>query len=266
MISPILLAHPGSKWREDVEATWHYLQDQYHITTNKRCSTHFHVSLDPFFTILEIKRIAQACIHFEPAFEAIVPPVRRFNPYAKSNWLDSPTLVRENKTRSQLIAAIEGEVQADTMARLMQSGDDREYAWNFWSLFRKRTIEFRKPPACTTPEEVLAWAELVLSFIQACIKYKDTAQLQSVPPTIGGLRWFMSQFTEAGVNEPKRMQRLWWGKSPNLMVEPYPQPGGFMGWEKASRLAVIERLKRLRDAEMRQNQALARKARPPFWQ
>ncbi|KAF7511683.1 hypothetical protein GJ744_003846 [Endocarpon pusillum] len=265
MISPILVAYPGSKWREDVEATWKYLQDQYHITTNRRCSTHIHLSLDPFYTTPEIKRIAQACIYFEPAFEAIVPPVRRFNAYAKSNWLDSPTVAREDRSRSELIAAIEGAVQVDVIARLMQYRGDREYAWNFWALFRRRTIEFRKPPACTRPEEVLAWAELALSFIQACIKYENTTQLQKVPPTIGGLRWFLSQFTEAGVNEPKRMQRLWWGRSANAMVQPYPQPVGFWAWEVAARSAMIERLKRLREAEMKQSLVLARRGRAPFW-
>lgn len=265
MVSPILAVFSGSKWREDVEATWKYLQDQCHITTNRRCSTHIHLSLDPFYTIPEIKRIAQACIYFEPAFEAIMPPVRRFNPYAKSNWLDSPTLARGDTSRSELIAAIEGEVQADVIARLMQHREDREYAWNFWSLFRRRTIEFRKPPACTKPEEVLAWAELALSFIQACIKYENTTQLQKVPPTIGGLRWFMSQFTEAGVNEPKRMERLWWGRSPNAMLQPHPQPVGFWWWEGKERLAMIERLKRLREAETKQSRALARKSRGPFW-
>ena len=265
MVSPILWAFPGSRWREDVEATWKYLKNQYHVTANDRCSTHIHISLDPFYTAPEIKRIAQACIHFEPAFEALVPKTRRQNSYVKSNWLDSPSLARENKSRSQLIAEIEGQVNAENVTRLMQRGKDRDFSWNFWALFRKRTIELRKPPGSTTPEEVLGWAELAMSFIQASVKYENTVQLQKVPATVGGLRWFLSRFSVPGVNEHHRMNRIWAGKDPGAMLEPVPQPTEFWPYQSEAREQKVARLKRLADADRKQIRALARKARPPYW-
>jgi Putative amidoligase enzyme len=264
-VSPILKATRGSRWREDVEATWNYLKIHYHITTNDECSTHIHISLDPCYSGDEIKRIAQAIIHFEPALEALVPPTRRGNVYTKSNWLDSPTLQRANKSRSQLIDDIKRANYASTAVRLMQNTDDRDYSWNFWSIYSKETIEFRKPPASTTAEEALAWAEFAISFIQASIMYEDTTLLQKIPPTIGGLRWFLSRFPIPGVSEPKRMQRLWKGKDPTAMLEPVPNTSIFFPWEQKLKEGRVARLKEMAEYERQRNQQLAREAKEPYW-
>jgi Putative amidoligase enzyme len=220
--------------------------------------------LDPFYTTLEIKRIAQAIIHFEPAFEALVPPVRRENLYAKSNWLDSPTLAREDKSRSQLITDIEEAVDAEAVIRLIQM-PDRHYAWNLWALSSKETIEFRKPPASSTPEEVLSWAELAMSFIQASVKYKSTEILQKVPATVGGLRWFILQFTVPEVNEAARMQRIWAGKDSNAALEPMSCTCGHWPWEAEKRKKEAPRLQRLAMADRERIRNLARTAREPYW-
>jgi hypothetical protein len=220
--------------------------------------------MDPFYTTLEIKRIAQAIIHFEPAFEALVPPIRRENFFAKSNWLDSPTLAREDKTRSQLINDIEEASDAKAITKLIQK-TDRHYAWNLWALSDKKTIEFRKPPASTTPEEVLSWAELAMSFIQASVKYKSTELLERVPATVQGLHWFILHFTVSGVNEPARMQRIWAGKDPNAALEPIPCSYGYWPWEVEERQKALVRFQRLATADKERIQNLARTAREPYW-
>lgn len=265
LVSPILRVCPGSGWRQDVEATWKYLKDRYHISTTDKCSTHIHISLDPFYTTLEIKRVAQAVIHFETAFEALVPAVRRDNHFVKSNWLDSPSLAKESKTRSQLIADINEQVRDDGVTSLMQMRSDRDYAWNFWALFTKRTIEFRKPPASTTSKEVLAWAELAISFIQASVKCESTQKLQKIPATIGGLRWFVSLSREPGVNEPQRMSMIWDGKDPKALLAPIPNPGGGWYFHAEERKETITRLRCLAQADERQNLRFAKRAREPYW-
>lgn len=264
LVSPIFRAFPGSRWREDVEATWKYLKDHYKITANENCSTHIHISLDPFFTLPEIKRIAQAVIHFEPAIEALVPPDRRENAYVKSNWLDSPILTHKNRSRSEVIAVIEAQENVDKLVGLFQR-DNRNYAWNFSALFQKKTIEFRKPPASTTPEEVLSWAELALSFIQASIRCDSAKQLQKVPPTIGGLRWFVSRSAIRGINETARMARLWAGKDPMAALEPVPSIKGLWLWSPEARKKEAERLTQLAEADERLIDSLKRTAREPYW-
>ena len=244
---------------------WWYLKSKYNITTNDTCSTHIHISLDPIYTTPELKRIASAIIHFEPAFEALVPEVRRNNCYVKSNWLDSPYLKDGNKTRSQLISQFEAQTRNNGIASLMQTLFDRDYAWNFWALYRKRTIEFRKPPACTAPEEILAWAELALSFIQAPVHCDSTERFQNVPATIGGLRWFVSQSSVPGVNEPARMQRLWAGRDPKETLQPVPQTVGYFPWEEKERAAAKQRLRSLAVQDERRVQNLGRNGREPYW-
>ena len=107
MVSPIFLAFPGSTWRTDVEATWTYLSTYYGIVGTQYAGTHIHVGLEPDYSLTDLKRVAQAVIHFEPAFEALVPRARRGNVHARSNWLDAPGLARKGKSRSGSVAAIE---------------------------------------------------------------------------------------------------------------------------------------------------------------
>jgi hypothetical protein len=194
-----------------------------------------------------------------------VPPVRRSNPFVKSNWLDSPCLAKSDRSRSDMIDEIEKAVKKDDVIRLMQNGGDRDYAWNFWALFGKRTIEFRKPPASTTPEEVLGWAELAISFIQASVKYESAQNLQKIPATAGGLHWFISLYTEPGVNEPERLQWIWFGKDRNTMLEPIPNPTGYWHYEAGRRRKALMRLRRLASVDERKARKLAEKAKEPYW-
>lgn len=66
IISPLLRIYPGSMWRDEVEALWSFLHRAYFISGNSNCTTHVHVSRAEDFTLLELKRISQAVIHFEP--------------------------------------------------------------------------------------------------------------------------------------------------------------------------------------------------------
>lgn len=222
LISPILRAFPGSTWRKSVELTWKFLADRYDIDTNHRCGTHVHISLDPFFNVRELVRIAQAVLHFEPAIEALVPEDRRGNDFCKSNWLGSRQLGAANISRTDSIAKI-GKIQDPSeLIRCMGNGEDRGYSWNFLSLMdkNKRTLEFRKPPGSTTVEQTLSWAEFVLSFIQAAIRCGSTEQLLKVPAHIGGLQWFLKQSNVPGVNEHHRLARLFAGQDPMATLQP----------------------------------------------
>lgn len=77
LVSPKFDVRPHSAWRENVQATWDYLQQNYSIESNDLCGTHIHVSLIPVFELSDLQRIACAVIHFETAFEALMPPERR---------------------------------------------------------------------------------------------------------------------------------------------------------------------------------------------
>lgn len=228
------------------------------------CSTHIHVSIEPEYTLSDLKRIAQAVIHFETAIEALMPPSRRGNKYAKSNWLDAPGLGQLMKTRRRSILAIEHVIDARHLRELMQPvriGRNRSYAWSFYNLFNKKgTIEFRKPPVSLTPYEALSWAEFVISFIHASVRC-EFSKLVKVPSTVGGLRWFLQQFQVPDMHDNAHLNRLWQGKDPNEAVEPIPQPWGS--------LLHVQRMKarlgRMAEADLRDIQAFASTARMPYW-
>lgn len=263
LVSPILMAFPGSSWRDDVYSIWNFLQREYNILGSRLCATHIHISLEPDYSLTDIKRLAQAIIHFEPAFEALVPPDRRGNHYARSNWLDGPRLGRLGLSRQDSVAAIEQVLSLDHLMELFQPihGIDRDFAWNFYSLFTKtKTIEFRKPPLSLTPDEVLCWAELALSFVQAAIRCKPS-ELQKVPSTIGGLRWFLHQFHVPGMSEPDRLQSLWRWKDPEAALEPKPQAQK----QYAKRPDLRAKLHKTVAEDERQIRNFAKKAQEPYW-
>jgi hypothetical protein len=223
MVSPIFRAYPSATWREDVKATWAYLRRQYKVTQNPSCSTHIHISFEPpnTYTEEEIRRVIISAIHFETAFEVLVPPHRRQNRYAKSNWRDGRYLGQENKSRHSSIVEISQTTGLRQMIEMMQASSDKNYCWNFNNLLDSlRTIEFRKPPASTTAYEALAWTELAMSFVQASVKYGSLAVLRDVPSTVGGLRWFLKQAHIPGMNRPDLLEIIFEGKDLYAALEP----------------------------------------------
>ncbi|KAF7509723.1 hypothetical protein GJ744_007594 [Endocarpon pusillum] len=261
LVSPMFSAFPGSTWREGVEAMWTYLHKYYLIQRSASCGTHVHISLKPVYSLQEIKRIAQAAIHFEPAFEVLVPPERRWNCYAKSNWIDS--LVLRAKSRPDSIQLVEETSSMSRLMLLLQPFYERNYCWNFASLVTKGTIEFRKPPVSTSADEALCWAELAILFIQTSIQCESVEKLQKVPPNVGGLRWFVSQFNVPGKNEPARLERLWQGKHPKAMLQPVPAEQIFPGVPLTPGEKVY--LARLARADRQRIEKLAKDAREPYW-
>lgn len=227
--TPVIDIEPG--WRSNTIMTWRHLQEYYHILPNHECATHVHVSLSPNYSLNQLKRIASAVIYFEPAFEALMPEDRRGNEWARSIWLESPHFAVKGRSRNESIKEIEKAPSQDALISLLHAPGDPSYAWNFWSLTTpKRTIEFRQPPASTTVQEVLSWAELTLNFIQVSLIYGSRASLADFPANIKGLRRYLYQVYEAGINEPSHLRSLWAGKSPTAALEPIPEPMMLPEW------------------------------------
>ncbi len=223
MRTPIIDVRAG--WRNSIIFTWEHLREYYDITHNHECATHIHISLVPQYDLEELKRVAMSVIYFETAFEALVPETRRGNVWAQSNWLESPSFAQRNRSRWESITEIERVIDASEFLQLMQNFGDPRYAWNFWNLTTaNKTIEFRKPPGSVTADEALSWAELALNFIQVSIRLGSSRLLRSYSANIKGLRLFLRQVNEPGVNEPDRLDRLWAGEPPNAAVPPIYSP------------------------------------------
>jgi Putative amidoligase enzyme len=198
-----------------------------------------------------------------------VPQSRRGNRFCRSNWLDGQYLGKSDKSRSDSIAAVDGvpvrnEVQdMNCIIELMQNLDDRDYCWNFNNIcWGKGTIEFRKPPASTTAEEALGWAELVMSFVQASIKNGVCEKLKKVPPNVGGLKWFLKQAYEPGVNEAYRLDVIWKDIPDSAALEPQLWVKEYWG-EESRRLEG--RLNSLAMADKQKATEFAKTAKKPYW-
>jgi Putative amidoligase enzyme len=227
-----------------VQATWNYLQSNYDITTNKNCATHVHVSVEGGYSLEELKCVAQSAIHFEAAFDALVPEHRR-DPlgFARSSWIESHEFAVKGRSRAQSILMINQVPDFQSLLALMNPGGTRFCGWNFLSILKYYTIEFRKPPASRTADEALAWAEFAMSFVQTSIRFGTPERLRLVPPTVGGLRWFLRQSFVLQLNEPERLESIWKDKHPNMFVESKPmdrtQVESHLGMRSEAQLSKI---------------------------
>ncbi|THC91275.1 hypothetical protein EYZ11_009252 [Aspergillus tanneri] len=178
-----------------------------------------------------------AIIHFEPAFEALVPPERRGNEYSRSNWLDNPQLGYQNLSRDQSIELIESRNTTDEIIGIMNPNQSKYFGWNFLPLKTFRTIEFRRGSASLSANDAFTWVELAMSFIQAAMIQPSSQQLLRYPRTIGGLKDFIQYAhlpQQEGAYNSAYLQRLFTGSHPNAKLNPIPV--GHLSEQKRAKL------------------------------
>jgi hypothetical protein len=163
-------------------------------------STHIHISIDGDWSFPDLKRLAQAAVHFEPAIEALVPPSRRRNSWCKRNWADNWDLGHKGGANLDSAQSIEKIGRCETeneLIDLMCPGpEERYWAWNFSALKRYRSVEFRQGDASTDMKETEGWVELVLRFVLAAIRVSDSTHMQSISADLAGLEDFLQQIDD----------------------------------------------------------------------
>ncbi|KAK4106893.1 hypothetical protein N658DRAFT_555660 [Parathielavia hyrcaniae] len=159
---------------------WEFSQSTCTVSEDASCSTHVHLSLAGGFSLVQLKRLAQAIIYFEPAVEALIPADRRANEYARSNWIENKHLAYKNLSRGQSVELIEA------------------------CRTERDTVEFRRGAASSTARDVFKWVEFALAFLQASIQLPARGALASFPPNVGGLKKF---FDSARLIEDPGMRR-----------------------------------------------------------
>ena len=230
-----------------MQETWNYLRRHYQIIAGEtKGSTHVHVSLEKDYSLSNLQQVGLFSIHHEAAIEALLPENRHVAPTpdgcggvemggipnAESNWLASPFLAQQDKSRYASMVAVNAAPNIDAVVRLMNGAPDgreppiaRNYAWNFKSSLRgRRAIEFRKPPASLEAATSLQWAEFTMTFIQASVAGGDPVWATRYVTDISGLKAFLERRKTEMVNRPDLWQRLFLGKdlNANIAVEPSP--------------------------------------------
>ena len=228
LISPILRFNE-SRFRDLVRGVWHRLHASCSIQTNETCGTHVHVSPSNGFHVRDAKAVARAILFFEPAIDALVPRHRREGTYCKRFYVSHPVFSKllpeqaialvdnvsevsqEIKRASSRHSYYFDEIFAHPIAQLMNPGNDREYTWNFTSITRTTTIEFRQGPGVTTADETLAWVEFVVTFVNAALKlehYKYKELNERFTPAVDGLKSFLNVGIVSGISHQSFLDRL----------------------------------------------------------
>ncbi|KAL9054067.1 MAG: hypothetical protein Q9162_004396 [Coniocarpon cinnabarinum] len=197
---------------ENQYENWCLEESSYTIEGNEYCSTHVHVSkgVGQRYTLEELKRIAQAAIWWEPAFEAILPPERRGNPWSGSLYVENPNFY--SSSRIQAIEQIEQD--ATNMVRFLAivQPSSRYMGFNFWNIDGDcGTVEFRRSFYSVSRLDVSMWISIAGSFILAAIGANHYTNFTNEPCTVARLKDFLLQ--ARGQNfQACHIERLFHGK------------------------------------------------------
>ncbi|KAF9644758.1 hypothetical protein BDM02DRAFT_3121338 [Thelephora ganbajun] len=214
LVSPILHFNDGH-FRDYVQGVWNRIGALCVVATNESCGTHVHVSPSNEYTSAQIKDVARAALYFEPAINALVPPLRRNNEFCK-NFLASNKHFT-GKTVEQAIAMVDGvDDSRKAIIELMNPPDrltepDRYYTWNFTNLVAGgfMTIEFRQGEGVITPAGALAWAEFVVTFVGAAVAVAKTyGDLKKFALNVHGLKDFLGHGLVSGVSNKTLLEAI----------------------------------------------------------
>ncbi|KAG0154189.1 hypothetical protein PDIDSM_1569 [Penicillium digitatum] len=262
-ISPIFRAHEGSRWRQHVEFMWRFLLADFHVDSNASCGTHVHLSRVGGYSLSDLKKICQSLIHFEPAFEAILPEERLGNEYGRSNWLDNMNFGHQNLSRRQSIAIIQRVSTMRELVLLMNPDHDKMFGWNFLYLLNNPhgTIEFRRGAASNSVQDVFIYIEIAMSFLEASVRLGDVESLKSVPATVGGLQWFIqaAKLPDGipGLFDSRYLKLFFAEKNQSAFRE--PRPLGILSPYK------LNKLNRKKEEDKRKNVAMVKMLQEPYW-
>ncbi|KAI3395147.1 hypothetical protein diail_1762, partial [Diaporthe ilicicola] len=133
---PTVETQSAPSWRQHVQTLWSFLGSDYRVSADTTCSTHVHVSKAEGYTAQQMKRLAQAFIHFEPAFEALVPSERRRNEYmyARSHWIDNKNFGYQRLSRQESITVLEKCITVREIVDFMNPDGSKYYGWNFQAI------------------------------------------------------------------------------------------------------------------------------------
>lgn len=190
-----------------------------------RCGTHVHISpgVGLMWSIGDLKEIACAILHYEKAWNVIIPAARRCNEYAKSNRFDNPKLAE--KTDAQCIEAVNACENSVTIADLMNNDGDRYFGWNFTNLYygQKMTVEFRRGPGVHDFGTCEAWVALAVAFIQAARRAETVMDVIGFSANVMGLRAFIHEGLEEIGEQVEGMDSLFDGKTGAIQTSPIGQ-------------------------------------------
>lgn len=176
LISPTYDVSPCSTWRNKVNATWRFLDENYIISKSEVGATNLHVSYLPNLDDGGRMRTAWCALYFEAAIGSLAPGPAGRESFVK---LNSQSCYLSTIPSDKILQTIKTRVEnGGSIGRIMNDKDgaseSKMYRWNFRL---NGSLEFRLPHGCVSAVEVLGWAEFVLIFVRAAYTIKKPEDL-----------------------------------------------------------------------------------------
>jgi hypothetical protein len=192
---------------------WSYLNEHYVIQEDRSSNTIISFEFHQETAKLDVKRIAQAVIHFESVFDSFMSDQPGSEMFTRRNWRDHPRLGQVNLNRAQSIALVE-EIHDDippedvrpssTVGMILWPKSERRfpnsldlqrvptnYAWDL-GYDPIHPMRFGRLPASATVEDLVRWTDMTVSFIQKAIACPSPTRLQKIAPNKLGFQYFLT--------------------------------------------------------------------------
>ncbi|KAK6496909.1 hypothetical protein TWF481_001890 [Arthrobotrys musiformis] len=238
VVSPILVADPNRSWVDQVRNVWRVINTYFRVRQNRSCGFHVHFSpAEGNWNLRDLKALSKAILFYDPVIDGILPDERRgilwcpsviFQPLIKAE------VAKIDAGRSyfrNLFDAVDRFSSADQLIEFISPR--KLSSWNFQNLRRTNlgTVEFRRPPGVTTPDETIAWVDFTLAFRAAAMDggyfQRHVRDLEGIHRRgrLEELQGFLSQGATLARCDTAAINRLFNGKSynPGMTREP-PRP------------------------------------------
>ncbi|KAL9050837.1 MAG: hypothetical protein Q9162_006381 [Coniocarpon cinnabarinum] len=219
-VGHIGIPNPYQHWSVEADGSLRHQPSQ----SKYGVEIHVHVSLPNNFDLDALVHLSEAILHFEPAFEALLPEERGGHIfYARSNWLNNPSFYTHGTSRKDAINMV-GRCKSKQEVCSMMSPRCRYYGWNFSNCCsRNATIEFRRGQSARERGGALKWMEVAASFVWASCHAGKVEHITCFPPTKGGLEKFLQAAhlpQGEGLFQERQLQGFFKGKDDDARKEP----------------------------------------------
>ncbi|KAK3373607.1 hypothetical protein B0T24DRAFT_270078 [Lasiosphaeria ovina] len=133
------------------------------------CATHVRISPVSGFSNPQLRQVTRGVLLFQDAISFILPPPHEANVYSRPASLPDSLLNRVDQL--DITELIDTMMPTATPTQDPDAIWDRKYvAWNFLSIYRLGTVEWRQGPSCTSPNDAVRWSVLALSAVEVFLR------------------------------------------------------------------------------------------------
>ncbi|KAF7502701.1 hypothetical protein GJ744_005240 [Endocarpon pusillum] len=197
--SPIInpVAHP--LWRGDVEAVFEFLEDYFDVCS-LRDGSHVAVYMQPIYSLTELKRIAQAAIHFERTLNNMIPPNIDMQDVQGPDWpANLPLAGLDHHIQRMVFPMIESTTSVKDLAALVDVVGLTSRYWMFYKMIRPEMLDhgylrWDRPPRLQNARLAIEYTTLAVAFIEAAVEFAGhpSKELLNFAPDPSGLSKFLS--------------------------------------------------------------------------